>query len=207
MNHTDKDRVDTFISYSRENLDFVRRLAELLTQNDKRPWFDQDSIPFGSKWWDEITQGIENTHNFLFVVSPESLVSPYCHAEIAHALNHDKRIVTILYVGSRTEEDCLNAIDLAIDAIPDNDTLPASASSEAVALREIARTHWIELSAIQYVRFSDDVENSIEGLIEALDLNIEWRRMRTQLRQAAKLWWEKGEPDDYLWPQGRLRPI
>jgi hypothetical protein len=88
--------VDAFISYSRRNLDFVHELDVALTDCGKTTWFDQkkeplEGLPPASKWWDEIRYGIEAADNFLLILSPASIASPYCNAEIAHALHHEKR--------------------------------------------------------------------------------------------------------------------
>jgi len=87
---------DAFIAYSRRNLDFVERKAEALIANGKEPWFDRRKdplvgIPDASEWWEEIEEGIEAADNFIFVITPDSVTSPYCNAEMAHARRHSKR--------------------------------------------------------------------------------------------------------------------
>lgn len=119
--------VDVFISYSRR----TSVLSKARCSYDRRgkvSWFDQKKeplvgLPPVSKWWDEIRHGIEATDNFLFVISPESIVSSNCNAEIAHALYHEKRIVTVLYCGTTGEIATLQAIDSAIDVIPEDSEL------------------------------------------------------------------------------------
>lgn len=205
---------DIFISYSRSNLVFVQQLVQTLSQRGKNPWFDQikeplQGIPPGSRWWDEITYGIENADNFLLVISPQSIASPYCHAEIAHARQHDKRIVTLLYCGDMNEKAALEAIDEAIESIPDDTILPTSVTAEETHLRTLVRKNWLALSQIQYVSFSEQqVEAvSIEQLMQALDLDLAWIKMRSQIRQAAQLWADNDYSKDYLWSQNRLKPV
>jgi formylglycine-generating enzyme required for sulfatase activity len=205
---------DVFISYSRSNLEFIRQLADSLTERGRSPWFDQikeplQGIPPGSKWWDEITYGIENADNFLFIISPQSIASPYCHAELSHALKHDKRIVTLLYCDSKREIDTLQALDDAIDAIPDDTLLPDSVMMETTHLRTLVRGNWLALSQIQYVVFSEQVhpETSLDQLIQALDLDLAWVKMRSQIRQAAQLWEANSRSKGYLWSQERLKPV
>ena len=82
--------LDIFISYSRRNWDFVETLADTLMQSGKQIWFDRSKEPLegivaGSPWWEQIKMGIEAADNFLFIISPEAMISPYCNAEIAHA--------------------------------------------------------------------------------------------------------------------------
>src|SRR5687768_8427361 len=93
---------DVFISYSRRNLEFVHQLVEALKKSGKDPWFDQLKEPLsgivaGASWWKQIQNGIENVDNFLFVVSPNSISSPYCHAEISYARERGKRLVPVLH--------------------------------------------------------------------------------------------------------------
>lgn len=89
--------LDVFIAYSRVDSDFARRLNDALQNQGKTTWFDQESIASGVDFQQEIFRGIEACNNFLFVISPNSVQSPYCVDEVdcAHKLN--KRIVTVLY--------------------------------------------------------------------------------------------------------------
>ncbi|MEM9004943.1 MAG: TIR domain-containing protein [Cyanobacteria bacterium P01_F01_bin.86] len=89
--------LDVFISYSRADSDFARRLNNSLQLQEKLTWFDQESIPPGVDFQTAIHQGIEASDQFLFIISPSSIRSPYCKDEVdyAHALN--KRILTVLH--------------------------------------------------------------------------------------------------------------
>lgn len=204
---------DVFISYSRRNLAFVQQLDAALTAQGKTCWFDQkkeplEGIPPGSKWWDEIKHGIETADNFLFIISPASIASPYCNAEIAHAIHHEKRIVTVLYHGPAGEADTLRAVDTAIDAIPDHSELPPSVSAAITNLRSLTRRNWLEISKVQYVTFSDNgtFDQSLRQLIQGLDMDLAWLRTWSQVRQTARVWKETGD-DSYLWSEMRLKPI
>ena len=205
---------DTFISYSRRNLSFVRKLAEALTANGKAIWFDQikeplQGLPPSSKWWDEIKYGIETAGNFLFIVSPDSIASPYCNAEIAYALQQKRRLVTILYCGKAGEADTLRAIDAAIDSIPEGSELPPSVSATDTNLRSLTRRNWLAISQVQYVAFSEenDFGRALKLLMQGLDLDLAWVRTWSQVRQTVQLWAEKKFDEEYRWPEGRLKPI
>ena len=87
---------DVFISYSRKNADFARRVNEYLQLSGKTTWFDQESIASASDFQGEIYSGIKNSDNFLFIVSPEAVKSPYCDDEVSVAVKHNKRIITVL---------------------------------------------------------------------------------------------------------------
>ncbi|HEX2908956.1 MAG TPA: toll/interleukin-1 receptor domain-containing protein, partial [Phototrophicaceae bacterium] len=69
---------DVFISYSRKDKEFVRRLVKRLADQNYDVWVDFEDIPAATDWWAEICQGIEGSHTTLYVISPDSLESEYC---------------------------------------------------------------------------------------------------------------------------------
>ena len=88
---------DVFISYSRRDIDFVRHLFDQLTARDREPWADWQDIPPTADWLAEIYRGIEAANSFLFVISPDSVVSEICTLEIEHAVQHNKRLVPVVW--------------------------------------------------------------------------------------------------------------
>ena len=91
------DSLEVFISYSRANSDFARRLNDALTEVGKLTWFDQESIASGADFQQEIYRGIENCDNFVFIISPAAIASPYCSDEVEYARKLHKRIIPVLY--------------------------------------------------------------------------------------------------------------
>ncbi|HEY9670297.1 MAG TPA: TIR domain-containing protein [Waterburya sp.] len=89
--------LDVFISYSRADSDFARKLNEALQIQGKTTWFDQESIASGSEFQQEIYRGIESSDNFLFIISSRAIKSPYCADEVEYARKLNKRFVTILH--------------------------------------------------------------------------------------------------------------
>jgi len=89
--------VEVFISYSRADSDFARKLNEALQIQGKTTWFDQESIASGTDFQQEIYRGIETSDNFLFIISPKSVNSPYCADEVEYAQKLNKRVVTVLH--------------------------------------------------------------------------------------------------------------
>ena len=87
---------DVFISYSRKDKVFARRLFDQLKQENFTSWIDWAKIPYGSEWLDEILEGIEGSDNFIFIISPDSLTSEICHIEIEHARKKNKRIIPVV---------------------------------------------------------------------------------------------------------------
>ena len=123
---------DVFISYSRKDIDFVQRVFDVLTARDRDPWADWQDIPPTADWLDEIYQGIEAADSFLFVISPDSVISEICTLEIEHAIKHNKRLVPIVWkdasdvhqsmsahnwVFLREEDDFEANFELLIDAL------------------------------------------------------------------------------------------
>jgi len=91
------ESLDVFISYSRADSDLARKLNEELQLQGKTTWFDQESIASGADFAQEIHQGIQVCDNFLFILSPRSIASPYCAAEVEYAAGLNKRFVTVLH--------------------------------------------------------------------------------------------------------------
>jgi WD40 repeat protein len=89
--------LDVFISYSRADSDFARKLNDTLQIQGKTTWFDQESIASGSDFQQEIYRGIKACDNFLFILSPRSVNSPYCADEVEYAASLNKRFVTLLH--------------------------------------------------------------------------------------------------------------
>ncbi|MBV6623089.1 MAG: TIR domain-containing protein [Rivularia sp. (in: Bacteria)] len=91
------ESLDVFISYSRADSDLARKLNDALQLQGKTTWFDQESIASGSDFQEEIYRGIKASDNFLFILSPRSVNSPYCNSEVEYAAKLSKRFVTVLY--------------------------------------------------------------------------------------------------------------
>jgi WD40 repeat protein len=98
------DSLDVFISYSRADSDLARKLNDALQLQGKTTWFDQESIASGSDFQQEINQGIEASDNFLFIISPRSVNSPYCNSEVEYAASLNKRFITVLHKEVKTKD-------------------------------------------------------------------------------------------------------
>lgn len=85
-----------FISYSRVDADFVRRLHARLSGDNRNVWVDWEGIPVSAEWMAEIRSAIDAADTFVFVVSPDSLSSEICRLEFEHATQSNKRIVPIV---------------------------------------------------------------------------------------------------------------
>ena len=205
---------DVFISYSTKNLAFVQLLEDDLTSRGLSVWLDQkrnqlEGIPRGTKWWSEIKHGITRATTFLFVISPHAVVSPYCNAEIAHALAEEKRIVTVLYCDDQSVRAALESINVAIDAIDPAATLPATVTAEIPEMRKLIERNWLKISGIQFVvAYHDDPMPRVGLQVkDAIDLDIEWIRALNKLYSNAREWRDAGRDPAFIWPDERLAPI
>jgi WD40 repeat protein len=86
-----------FISYSRKDTAFVRRLHEALAARQRETWVDWEGIPPSADWMREIEAAIDSAEAFAFVLSPDSAASTVCAHELAHAVGHNKRLLPILW--------------------------------------------------------------------------------------------------------------
>ncbi|HEY9602443.1 MAG TPA: TIR domain-containing protein [Allocoleopsis sp.] len=98
------ESLDVFVSYSRADSDFARKLNDELQLQGKTTWFDQESIASGRDFQQEIYQGIKTCENFLFILSSRSVNSPYCGNEVEYAASLNKRFVTVLHRQVNSEE-------------------------------------------------------------------------------------------------------
>ncbi len=62
-----------FVSYSRKDTEFTRRLADCLTEQKYELWVDWESIPPTVDWKSHIQKGVEEADTFLFLISPDSI--------------------------------------------------------------------------------------------------------------------------------------
>lgn len=88
--------LDAFISYSHRDGAFVLDLTSALERLGRNVWIDADDIPPGAPWRRELGSGIEAADSLVFVITPDSLVSPECRKELARAVELGKRMVPIL---------------------------------------------------------------------------------------------------------------
>ena len=87
---------DLFVSYSRRDTDFVRRLCEALAARGKDVWLDTETIADAELFPEAIRRAIEECEAFLFVITPASVESAYCEQEVDYAGELGKRIVPVL---------------------------------------------------------------------------------------------------------------
>lgn len=159
---------DVFISYSRKDKDFVRRLHEALAKVNRETWVDWEDIPTAADWWHEICNGIESADTFIFVISPDSVQSNICRDEIVHAVQHKKRFVPVLYREIVSAED-------------QRQMHPA-----------VSTHNWLMFRA------DDDFDSAFNALIATVDTDLSHVRMHTRLLVRAREWEDKNFQKSYL---------
>jgi WD40 repeat protein len=162
---------DVFISYSRRDGEFVRRLHDALAAQDRDVWVDWEDIPATADWWNEIRTGIDSADTFLFVITPDSVASDICHQEIDHALSTKKRFVPILHRQLTGEE-----------ITQTGKKMHAAISSH----------NWI------YFQDEDNFDKSLQTLLGSIDTDLSHVREHTRLLVRAREWERLGRGGGYL---------
>ncbi len=85
-----------FVSYSRKNIDFCKRLTEELQKRDLDFWVDWEGIPPTVDWLKEIEKGVEEADTFLAIVSTDWISSRNCIIELEYAVKNGKRLIPVV---------------------------------------------------------------------------------------------------------------
>lgn len=93
----DVNKTRVFISYSRKDKLFVRKLNDAIDAAGIDAWVDWEGIELASDWMSRITDAIQSSDAFLFVISPDSLKSKICAEELEISIRLNKKIIPILY--------------------------------------------------------------------------------------------------------------
>lgn len=164
MSQTQKAHV--FISYSRKNTDFAKRLVNSLAKDARDVWVDWEDIPRAADWLQEIFMGIESADTFILVVSLDSLTSEICNYEIAHARKHNKRIIPVIR----------QRIEGEIETLVKNNW-------EGQGWQTIADENWGDIGHLNFLFFDDDEEfdQKFSDLIQTVDTDLEYVKVHTRL--------------------------
>jgi WD40 repeat protein len=119
------EHFDVFISYSHRDRELAVRLRDSLVASGKGVWLDEVGIRGGTRWRPELERAIEHSYVFVFLVSPASIASKECQAELAHALRLGKRLLPV------------RAAETPIGSLP-----PALAEIQLIPARELFETHF-----------------------------------------------------------------
>jgi WD40 repeat protein/cell division protein FtsL len=170
-----------FISYSRRNKDFAKRLFDALTERGYDPWVDFDDIPFSADWWQEIKEAIDQHDVIINVVSDHSLISRVCNAEISYARERNKRIIPLIV----EKVDIKHVVGELYD-------VPYEAD---------ARDNWKYIRTLNWVYFyreQDDFDEGLSNIITAIEVDQVHLRYHTRLLTRALEWQEYGKQRGFL---------
>jgi len=87
-----------FISYSKENREYVCLLRDHLLHRGFDVWIDEVIEP-GDDWWRYIRQAIKDCAAFIVVMTPEAESSHWVGVELLHALEYKRPIFPLLRSG------------------------------------------------------------------------------------------------------------
>jgi WD40 repeat protein len=182
---------DIFVSYSRENSEFVRQLFDELVERGREAWVDWEDIPLTADWWQEIQQGIDEADAFLFVISPASIISPVCQLEVQYAAHHKKRLIPVV-LGEVANIPNDAATRAALSRRAEEVTIRALLGERDIQTifdknqPYLGRHNWIF-----YDRDRMSMSAFVDTLLEAIDTDLHHVKMHTRWLLRA-LEWDRG---------------
>lgn len=84
-----------FISYARRDEAAVQALHLDIERSRREVWFDGE-LEGGQSWWDTILASIRACELFVFALSPDSIASRPCHAELDYAVALGRPILPVM---------------------------------------------------------------------------------------------------------------
>ncbi len=189
-----QDFFDAFISYGRaDSKDFAIELHRSLESQGYDLWLDQNDIPFGVDFPEEIKQGIAKSQNFLFIISPHAIHSPYCKEEIDYAVKYNKRILPLLHVEKINKQIWQQRNPKGEDQDWQEYCSQGKHSSFTQMSEDISKVNWI------YFREEmDDFETSLTALVEVLQRDQDYVYQHTKLLNQALQWETHKKQSQYL---------
>ena len=100
-----------FISYAREDSEWVQAISESLAKRNIHAWVDTNALDYASLWKDEIEDAILRAQLIVVLVTPDFLDSLACRFEVERAERLRKRLLPV--IDSRVQE---NQIPAALNA-------------------------------------------------------------------------------------------
>ncbi|MCK6578224.1 MAG: TIR domain-containing protein [Anaerolineae bacterium] len=88
-----------FISYSKQDIEFARRLRRMLENAGFPVWMDETALVPSERWWRRIEENIRACDSFIVVMSPNSQSSDWVEREVLLAERLRKPIFPVLLAG------------------------------------------------------------------------------------------------------------
>ena len=92
----EKVTYDVFISYARQNREWVRRLVDALERASLRVWYDEREIRAGEVFNKRLDEGLRSSRYIAFVFTPDALHSNWVAFELGAALALEKALIPIV---------------------------------------------------------------------------------------------------------------
>ena len=162
-------KLNVFISYSRDDLDFSDQLDAALTLCGFDTTLDRHGISGGEAWQTRLGVLIRDADTIVFVLSPSSARSDICGWEVAEAIKQGKRIIPIL-------------------CRPLGDAVPPS---------QLSDLNYIYFHADPKSPGSG-FGNGLTQLVKALNTDLSWLREHTRYFQRATEWDNGGRTENRL---------
>jgi hypothetical protein len=89
-----------FVSYSKQDVEFMRYLRALLEAEGYSVWVDEARLTPSVRWWKTIEQNISECSAFVIVMSPTASDSDWVEREILMAESQDRPIIPVLLAGN-----------------------------------------------------------------------------------------------------------
>lgn len=89
-------KYDVFISYAAADRHWAGELADALTDEGVRVWWVDQEIRPGERWAEAVEEALRESRVIVFLLTPESLNSPWASFEVGAALGANKKIIPIL---------------------------------------------------------------------------------------------------------------
>jgi hypothetical protein len=149
-----------FFSYSRQDSEFVLKLARDLREGGAEVWLDQLDIEPGQRWDTAVEQALASCPRMLLVLSPSSVDSTNVMDEVSFGLEERRLIIPVLYrdckipfrlrrvqyIDVRTDyQRGLQDLLRMLDARP---AVPHSAAVNTVAAPTLAEEPQVEIARI-----------------------------------------------------------
>ena len=174
-----------FVSYSRKDIAFAKRLTAELQKGDLDFWIDWEGIPPTVDWWREIEKGIEEADVFLFLISPDSAQSKICGQEIDAAVKNGKRLIPLVVRDIPSEDTPVPLRHLNWIFFRENDDYDASLNKLMSSIHtdyEWVQEHrWLQVRALDWQRNNKDSGSLLRGK-DLHDANFNWLRIHPRSR-------------------------
>jgi TIR domain len=86
-----------FVSYAREDAEFVLRLVKDLRARGANVWIDQLDIGPGQRWDRAVEDALARCSHLLAILSPATVESTHVMDEVSVALKRDKTVLPVIH--------------------------------------------------------------------------------------------------------------